>query len=117
MQSPGRADRIFLRLGANGALGADGLQRIFYVPTRSEVPPLDAPLNARDWKAVSFIRSTKAILLRCIQEKGVELTHTARLELERLHLPSTSGRLLDAPLTRSCTRLWTKPSRKPPHET
>jgi len=51
-------ERIFLRLGENSALGADDHQWILY---RGESP-------------VSFVRSSKAILVRCIREKGIELS-------------------------------------------
>ena len=51
-------DRVFLRLGPNGALGADEHQWILY----------------RSGNAVSFVHSTKLILARCIREKGIELS-------------------------------------------
>jgi len=41
------SDRIFLRLGVNGALGADELQWILY-RAQGQVP-LDAPLSTRQW--------------------------------------------------------------------
>jgi hypothetical protein len=43
------SDRIFLRLGVNGALGADELQWILYRAQRQG--PL-APLSPRDWRGV-----------------------------------------------------------------
>ena len=79
-----QTDRIFLRLGSNGALGADDLQWILYVPRRKEAPPIDATLNPRDWLPVSYVHSTKAILERCIVEKGVEFTDRGRLALQRM---------------------------------
>jgi hypothetical protein len=56
------ADRIFLRLSDRFALGADDLQWILY---RKNVA---APALARlkDWRGISFVRSSKAILLRCL---------------------------------------------------
>jgi hypothetical protein len=42
---------------------------------------LDAPLRAVDWKPVSYISSTKAILHRCLREKGL---HIEAGKLERL---------------------------------
>ena len=54
-------DRVFLRLGPNGVLGADEHQWILY----------------RAGNAVSFVRSTKLILARCIREKGIELSPRA----------------------------------------
>ncbi|MGC1864396.1 MAG: hypothetical protein WA733_25570 [Methylocystis sp.] len=81
------ADRIFLRLGPNGALGADALQWIVYVPRRDEPIPSGAALDGRDWRPVAYVSSGKGILMRCIREKGVALTDTARLELQSY--PST----------------------------
>jgi hypothetical protein len=75
-------DRIFLRLGINGALRADSLQWILYRAMRQV--PLDAPLSSRDWQGISFARSTKAILVRCIREHGIELSAEGRIALDRL---------------------------------
>ena len=58
--------RVFLRLGPNGALGADEHQWILY----------------RSGNAVSFVHSTKLILARCIREKGIELSPEGRAALE-----------------------------------
>ena len=55
---PADRERIFLRLGENGTLGADDHQWILY---RGESP-------------ISFVRSTKALLVRCIREKGIEVS-------------------------------------------
>jgi hypothetical protein len=63
------SDRIFLRLDERFALGTDDLQWILYRSRRADVQ-LDAPLAMKDWKPVSFIRSTKDILLRCMRENG-----------------------------------------------
>jgi hypothetical protein len=63
-------DRIFLRLNENFALGADSLQRILYRSRRKAGPSFDAPLAVKDWEGISFVRSTKEILLRCMREKG-----------------------------------------------
>ena len=46
--------------------------------------PLDAPLSSRDWQGISFVRSAKAILVRCIREKGIELSAEGRITLDRL---------------------------------
>jgi hypothetical protein len=75
-------DRIFLRLGINGALGADELQWILY-RAQGQVP-LDAPLSTRDWRGICFIRSAKAELIRCIREYGIELSDDGRIALDRL---------------------------------
>jgi hypothetical protein len=63
------SDGVFLRLSEKYALGADDLQWIVY-RSRHKVPsPLDAPLKCGrggEWEPVSFVRSTKEILLaRC----------------------------------------------------
>jgi len=73
---PSMADRIFLRLDEKSALGADDLQWIVYT-SRTKVPP--PSLESKHWRPDSFVRSTKAILMRCI---GGGLTDTARLALE-----------------------------------
>ena len=65
---PAVRERIFLRLGENGALGADDHQWILY---RGNSP-------------VSFVRSTKAILVRCIREKGIELSAEGLAGLDAL---------------------------------
>jgi hypothetical protein len=62
------SDRIFLQLGPIGALGADERQWILY----------------RDGKPVSFVRSTKAVLVRCIREKGLELSSEGQAALDAL---------------------------------
>jgi hypothetical protein len=72
---------IFLRLGGNGALGADDLQWILYVPRREE-PPIS--LEFKEWLPVSFVRSSKEVLLRCIREKGINLTDTGLSGLKSL---------------------------------
>ena len=59
-------DRVSLRIGPNGALGADEHQWILY----------------RAGNAVSFVHSTKLILARCIREKGIELSPEGRAALE-----------------------------------
>jgi hypothetical protein len=61
-------DREFLRLGPNGALGANEHQWILY----------------RSGNAVSFVHSTKLILARCIREKGIELSPEGRAALDAL---------------------------------
>lgn len=89
------ADRIFLRLGPNGALGADALQWNVYVPRRDEPIPLDAALNGRDWRPAAYVGCGKGVLMCCIREKGITLMDTARLELEGY--PSTFDEWKAAP--------------------
>jgi hypothetical protein len=78
-------ERIFLRLGSDCALGADDLQWILY--RRSYRKPLSDALNGKNWRACSFVRSEKAILLRCIREK--ELPVSVEGERALGGLPST----------------------------
>lgn len=59
---------IFLRIDDTHALGADDMQWIVY---RSQKAARPLGLAPRDWKAVSFVSSTKDILQRCMREKGV----------------------------------------------
>jgi hypothetical protein len=54
------------------ALGSDGLQWILYRRWKDGI-----------WRGLSFVRSTKDILARCMREKGVEDV-TARLLLSGL---------------------------------
>ena len=65
---PAVRERIFLRLGENCALGADDHQWILY---RRESP-------------VSFVRSSKAVLISCIREKGIEVSAEGLSELDAL---------------------------------
>ena len=78
------SDRIFLRLGVHGALGADELQWILYRTRLKEPPPLDAPLIGRDWNPVLYVRSTKSNLARFIREYSIELSPDGRIALDRL---------------------------------
>jgi hypothetical protein len=78
------SDRIFLRLGENGALGADDLQWILYRSRRTMPPGMDTPLIQRDWVGVSFVRSTRARLEACISEKGIQPTAEGQAALDAL---------------------------------
>jgi hypothetical protein len=78
------SDRIFLRLGVNGALGADEPQWILYRTRLKEPPPLDAPPIRRDWNPVLYVRSTKSNLARFIREYSIELSPDGRIALDRL---------------------------------
>ena len=60
--------RTFLQLGPNAGLGADEHQWILY----------------RAGQPVSYIRSTKAVLVRCIREKGIELSAEGKAALDAL---------------------------------
>jgi hypothetical protein len=87
---PAARERIFLRLGDSGALGADGLQWILYRRASRKIPR--APWQGFDWNAVSFIRSTKTILERCIREKGLDLSAESRAALDSLPARLMSGK-------------------------
>lgn len=65
-------DRIFATAD-NWALASDGLQWMLMRHYKGRQP----------WRPVSFVRSTKDILARCMREKGVE-PDTARLLLAGL---------------------------------
>jgi len=79
---PAARERIFLRLGDSGALGADGLQWILYRRASRKIPR--APWQGLDWSPISFVRSAKAILERCIREKGLDLSAESRAALDSL---------------------------------
>ena len=57
-------DRIFKESG-DWALGSDGVQWMLMKHTAEKRP------DREPWKAVSFVRSDKDILARCMREKGV----------------------------------------------
>ena len=69
------ADKIFLRLSDRWALGYDDLQWIVmhYRPPR--------------WRSISFVASTKVVLMRVLEEDGAEITPEAQTVLD--HLPDT----------------------------
>lgn len=62
-------DRQFLRFGVKWALAHDDLQWILqrFVGTRKTGDRAGEEI----WEGVSFVSSTKAILMRCMREKGV----------------------------------------------
>lgn len=81
------SDTIFLRLNAKFALGADDLQWILYRSRREAPSPLDAPLKfgrGSEWLPVSFVRSSKDILFRCMREKGCKPCDEAKVALAML---------------------------------
>jgi hypothetical protein len=61
-----RTDRIFATAG-DWAVGADGLQWILF------------RRRSGGWRPVSFVRSTRDVLARCMREKGVEPGTAAQL--------------------------------------
>jgi hypothetical protein len=78
-KSKSRPERIFAVAG-DWAVGADSLQWILYRRRTREAGPY--------WNAVSFVRSTKDILARCMREKGTD-ERSAVILLEGL--PDTFG--------------------------
>src|ERR1700730_17718056 len=73
---------IFLRLSDKYALGADDLQWIVYRSRRAVPSPIGASLRCgrcSEWEPVSFVRSTKEILLCCC---GPVTCDEAQLALE-----------------------------------
>jgi len=60
--------QTFLHIGPNAGLGADEHQWILY----------------RAGQPVSYVRSTKAVLVRCIREKGIELSAEGKAALDAL---------------------------------
>jgi hypothetical protein len=62
------AAQTFLHIGPNAGLGADEHQWILY----------------RAGQPVSYVRSTKAVLVRCIREKGIELSAEGKAALDAL---------------------------------
>ena len=71
---PETRNRIFLRLGPNGALGADEVQWVLYRLVHTDKPQPGSTWQGVQWKAVSYVRSTKQIVARCIREKGIDLS-------------------------------------------
>jgi hypothetical protein len=74
--SPAARERIFFRLGENGAMGTVDLQWILYRRSTRKDPR--APWQGLDWSPVSFVRSTKVVLVRCMREKGLDLSPEGR---------------------------------------
>ena len=81
---PESRNRIFLRLGLNGALGADEVQWVLYHLVHTDKPRAGSAWQGVQWKAVSYVRSTKRILARCIREKGIDLSQEGQAALDAL---------------------------------
>jgi hypothetical protein len=69
-------DRIFLTLNDKFALGYDDLQWILFRAHRRH--------DRVTWDGISFVRSTKAILERCIEECGCKPTVQAQDAIDRM---------------------------------
>ena len=64
------ADRVFVTEG-DWALGSDGIQWMLMKRHRRPSGPY--------WQGVSFVRSTRYILARCMREKGVGASTAEKL--------------------------------------
>ena len=71
-------DRIFLRLSANWAVGYDRLQ---WIVMRAIT---DKSKEGQSWRPIAFVGSTRAVLMRVLEEKGAEVTPEARAALDSL---------------------------------
>ncbi len=77
------ADQLLFHLCDGWALGYDKLQWI--LATVDKMPPgAEKTLAGPRLRAVSFIGSTKAVLLRCIDENDIEPTPEAKAALDAL---------------------------------
>jgi hypothetical protein len=65
-------ERILFKLSETAAIGSDDLQWILYRATGRKTRRPNRPLDG--WQGISFVRSTKVILLRCVREKGLEVS-------------------------------------------
>ena len=83
-------DRVVASSG-DWAVASDGVQ---WMLMRRRTRPAGSY-----WQPVSFVRSTKDILARCMREKGVG-AETARLLLEALPEASSSGKRTSQPRKR-----------------
>ncbi len=71
-------DRVFLRLSEGWALGYDRNQ---WIVMRAKT---DRTKAGQGWRAIAFVGSTKAVLMRVLQEKGAEVDPDARAALDSL---------------------------------
>ena len=62
-------DRMVIRLSENWAVLADDLQWIL-AKAQKQGPGRRKPDPPVRWRGLSYIASTKVILLRCVREKG-----------------------------------------------
>ncbi len=71
-------DRVFLRLGEGWALGYDQNQ---WIVMRSKS---DRSKPGQGWRAIAFVGSTRAVLMRDLREKGAEIAPDARVAVDSL---------------------------------
>ncbi len=69
-------DQIIFQLSDISALGYDRLQWMVMKARNRR--------GQREWRPVSFVISTKAVLLRCIAENGAQPTPEAQVRLDAL---------------------------------
>ena len=66
-------DRVFLRLSEGWALGYDRNQWIVMQVKSDKSKP------GQRWRAIAFVGSTRAVLMRILREKGAEVAPTPAL--------------------------------------
>jgi len=71
-------DRVFLRLGEGWALGYDQNQ---WIVMRSKS---DRSKPGQGWRAIAFVGSTRAVLMRVLRETGAEIAPDARVAVDSL---------------------------------
>ena len=71
-------DRVFLRLGEGWALGYDQNQ---WIVMRSKS---DRSKPGQRWRAIAFVGSTRAVLMRVLRESGAEIAPDARVAVDSL---------------------------------
>ncbi len=71
-------DRVFLRLSEGWALGYDQNQWIVMRPKSDKSKP------GQGWRAIAFVASTRAVLMRVLREKGAEIAPDARVAVDSL---------------------------------
>ena len=71
-------DRVICRLSAGWALSYDSAQ---WILMRAKS---DKSKSGQAWRAIAFVGSTKAVLMRVLREKGVEIAPGARAAVDTL---------------------------------
>ena len=69
-------DRIFLRLSEGWALGFDQNQWIVMRAKSDKSKP------GQGWRAIAFVGSTRAVLVRVLREKGAKVASNARAAVD-----------------------------------
>lgn len=71
-------DRVFLRMSEGWALGFDRNQWIVMRAKSDKSKP------GQGWRAIAFVASTRAVLMRVLREKGAEVAPEARVAVDSL---------------------------------